>query len=60
MATQQFEQAAVVGRRTVGGWMIGLALVTLVTLLVAGWSTMPAPARQRRSRPWEAQSRSRG
>jgi hypothetical protein len=29
----------------VGGWLIGFALVALVTLLVAGWLTWPAPVR---------------
>jgi len=46
MATQQLEQTAIGGRRMVSGWMIGLALAVLATLLVAGWLTMPTPARQ--------------
>jgi hypothetical protein len=46
MTTQQLEQTTVGGRRMVGRWSIGIALVALTTLLVAGWLTMPAPARQ--------------
>jgi hypothetical protein len=46
MTTQQLEQTAVGGRRMVGGWMIGFALVVLVALLVAGWLTAPAPGQQ--------------
>ena len=46
MTTQQLEQTTVGGRRMVGGWLIGFALVSLVTLLVAGWLTVPAPAQQ--------------
>jgi hypothetical protein len=42
MTTQQLEQTRVGGRRIVGGWLIGFALVAL---LVAGWLTWPAPAR---------------
>jgi hypothetical protein len=45
MTTQQLEQTAIGGRRMVGGWIIGFALVAL---LVAGWiwMTAPAPAQQ--------------
>jgi hypothetical protein len=43
MTTQQIEQTVVGGRRMVGGWMVGFALVAL---LVAGWMTAPAPAQQ--------------
>ena len=46
MTTQQLEQTTVGGRRMVGGWMIGFALVALLTLLVAGWLTWLAPAQQ--------------
>jgi hypothetical protein len=42
MTTQQIERTAVGGRRMVGGWIIGCALVTL---LLAGWLTMPLPVR---------------
>jgi hypothetical protein len=44
MTTQQLERTAVGGRRMVDGWLIRFALVALVTLLVAGWLTMPVPA----------------
>jgi hypothetical protein len=46
MTTQQLEQTTIGGRRMVGGWMIGIALVALVTLLAAGWMTAPALAQQ--------------
>jgi len=46
MTTQQLERTTVGGRRMVGGWIIGFALLALVTLLVAGWLTWPAPAQQ--------------
>jgi len=46
MTTQQLEQTTVGGRRMVGGWLIGFALVSLVILLVTGWLTWPAPAQQ--------------
>ena len=42
MTTQQIAQALVGGRRTVGGWMLGFALVALLALLVAGWLAGPA------------------
>ena len=51
MTTQQLERTTVGGRRMVGGWMIGLALVALLTLLVAGWLTVSAPARQATAQP---------
>jgi hypothetical protein len=46
MTTQQIEQTLVGGRQMVGGRMIGIGfvLVALLTLLVAGWLTVPAPA----------------
>jgi hypothetical protein len=43
MTTQRLEQTVVGGRRMVGGWIVGFALVAL---LVAGWMTTPAPAQQ--------------
>jgi hypothetical protein len=46
MTTQQIAQTLISGRRMVGGWLIGLTLLALAALLVAGWQTMPAPARQ--------------
>ena len=46
MTTQQIEQTLVGGRRMVGGWMIGFALVALLMLLMVGWLTGPASARQ--------------
>lgn len=45
MTTQQLERTTVSRRRMVGSWLIGFALLALVTLLVAGWLTMPAPVR---------------
>ena len=51
MTTQQLEQTTVGGRRMVGGWMIGFALVALVTLLAAGWLTIPAPTGPAVSQP---------
>ena len=51
MTTQQLEQTAAGGRRMVGGWMIGIALIALVTLLAAGWMTAPAPAQQAAAQP---------
>jgi hypothetical protein len=46
MTTQRIDQTVVGGRRMVGGWILGFALVALVTLLVAGWLTVPAPAQK--------------
>src|SRR5215212_391809 len=43
MTTQRLERTTVGGRRTVGGWVIGFALVAL---LLAGWMTAPAPVKQ--------------
>ena len=42
MTTQQIAQTLISGRRTVGGWMLGFALVALLALLVAGWLAGPA------------------
>ena len=50
MTMQQLDQTVVGGRRMVGGWIIGFALVALVTLVV-GWLTMPAPARPAAAQP---------
>ena len=51
MTTQRLEQTAVGGRRMVAGWMMGLALVALVTLLIAGWLTVSAPAQPMAAQP---------
>ena len=51
MTTQQIEHAMVGGRRTVGGWILGFALVALVTLLVAGWLTASAPVQPMVAQP---------
>jgi hypothetical protein len=51
MTTQQIAQTLISGRRMVGGWLIGFTLLALVVLLVAGWQTMPAPARQAAAQP---------
>ena len=53
MTTQQIEQTVVDGRRMVGGRMIGIgfALVALLTLLVAGWLTVPAPEQPMAAQP---------
>jgi hypothetical protein len=44
MTTQQLKQTMVGGRRMVGGWLIGFALLAILALLVAGWLTIQVPA----------------
>ena len=46
MTTQQLEQTTVGGRLKVGGWLIGFALLALLTLLVTGWLAGPASVPQ--------------
>jgi len=51
MTTQRLEQTTVGGRRMMSGWMIGLALVALVTLLVVGRLYASTPALSAATQP---------